>query len=117
MPAIAPGRVLSMRPVTRRKASFGLEDPPQSDTPDEELARRQRLRAVERAMQSMRDAHREVLLLAVIEGLETQAIAEVLELKEDAVRKRLSRARQELTDALALAEKRAPSEAGKARTA
>ena len=102
---------------TRRKESFGLEEPPRSDAPDEEIERRQRLRAVERAMEGMSDAHREVLLLSVIEGLETQALAEVLELKEDAVRKRLSRARQELTDALALAEKRARPEAGKARTA
>ncbi len=101
---------------TRRKESFALETTPRQEGPDEELERRRTLRAVERAMDGMSEAHREVLLLSVIEGLETPAIAEVLGLKEDAVRKRISRARLELTDALALAEKRARPEAGKAST-
>lgn len=99
---------------TRRKESFAQEAPARSDAPDEELERRRLLRAVEVAIEGMSDGHREVLLLSVLEGLETPAIAEVLGLKEDAVRKRISRARQELADALALAEKRARPEAGKA---
>jgi RNA polymerase sigma-70 factor (ECF subfamily) len=101
---------------TRRKESFAHEAPPRVDAPDDELERRRMLRAVERAMEGMSEAHREVLLLSVIEGLETSAIAEVLTLKEEAVRKRLSRARQELSEALALAEKRLRPEAGKAST-
>jgi RNA polymerase sigma-70 factor (ECF subfamily) len=41
-------------------------------------------------------AHKEVLLLAVQEGLATREIAAVLGVREEAVRKRLSRARAEL---------------------
>ena len=41
-------------------------------------------------------AHREVLLLAVVEGMETAQVGAVLGLKPDAVRQRISRARAEL---------------------
>jgi RNA polymerase sigma factor (sigma-70 family) len=41
-------------------------------------------------------AHREVLLLCVVEELDTATVARTLACREDAVRKRLSRARREL---------------------
>jgi RNA polymerase sigma factor (sigma-70 family) len=41
-------------------------------------------------------AHREVLLLCVVEGLDTAEVARTLACSEDVVRKRLSRARREL---------------------
>jgi DNA-directed RNA polymerase specialized sigma24 family protein len=49
--------------------------------------------------------YREVLLLFFEEGLTTEGVARVLDLREDAVRKRLSRARSELARLLALPER------------
>ena len=48
------------------------------------------------AVAGLPEAHREVLLLSIVEGLPTGEVAKVLGLREDAVRKRLSRARAEL---------------------
>jgi DNA-directed RNA polymerase specialized sigma24 family protein len=46
-----------------------------------------------------------VLLLFFEEGLTTESVARVLDLRENAVRKRLSRARTELARLLALPER------------
>jgi RNA polymerase sigma factor (sigma-70 family) len=58
-----------------------------------------RRRAVETqaALASLPVAHREVLLLCVVEDLENTAVAEILGCTSAVVRKRLSRARQELS--------------------
>jgi len=47
-----------------------------------------------------RRAYREVVLLVGVEGMQTTEVAEILGLRADAVRQRLSRARTQLTDAL-----------------
>jgi RNA polymerase sigma factor (sigma-70 family) len=49
------------------------------------------------ALDSLPVTHREVLLLCVAENLETKAVAEILGCTSAVVRKRLSRARQELS--------------------
>ena len=57
------------------------------------------LRETERtwaAFARLPDAHREILLLCLAEGLDTATVARTLGCSEAAVRKRLSRARQEL---------------------
>lgn len=51
---------------------------------------------LERALAELPSAHREVLLLVAVEGLEQQQVAEVLGIRHDALRQRLSRARADL---------------------
>lgn len=55
---------------------------------------------LERALMRLPEAQREVLLLVGIEGMEIARVASILDLREDAVRQRLSRARAALAAAL-----------------
>jgi DNA-directed RNA polymerase specialized sigma24 family protein len=71
---------------------------------------RQQMAAVAASFGRLAVAYREVLLLAFVEGLETREIASVLALREDAVRKRLSRARAALADATSIDEGEGESE-------
>ena len=80
----------------RREAASAAEPLPPATTPDREAELRARARAVTLAFDQLAEAHREVLLLCVVEGLDAPAAATVLDIREDAVRKRLSRARAEL---------------------
>jgi len=57
-------------------------------------------RDLERALASLPDIHREVLLLVGVEGLDVAQAAAVLEIKADAARQRLARARTALAEAL-----------------
>src|SRR4051812_21024117 len=57
-------------------------------------------RDLERALASLSDVHREVLLLVGVEGLEVAQAAAVLSIRPDAARQRLARARAALTEAL-----------------
>lgn len=84
----------------RRKERFALEPATAPIAPDEHAAARARAVELQAAFEELADAHREVLLLCLVEGLETRQVAEILGLREDAVRKRLSRARAELDAAL-----------------
>lgn len=69
-------------------------------TPLEAAAASEAGRAVERALAAMPPANREVALLVLVERMEPAEAAEVLGLKPDAVRQRLARARQAISDAL-----------------
>lgn len=80
----------------RKKERFALEPPMSVLAPDEHAAVRARAADLCDAFDALADAHREVLLLCLVEGLDTRQVATVLGLREDAVRKRLSRARAEL---------------------
>ncbi|MEO5728634.1 MAG: RNA polymerase sigma factor [Byssovorax sp.] len=64
--------------------------------PDRDAEARAEAAAVTEAFARLTPAHREVLLLAVVEGLTTAQVGAVLSLKPDAVRQRISRARTEL---------------------
>jgi len=66
---------------------------------EQELARRQEHRAVQQALAALADADREVILLHDYEGLEHTVVAEVLDLKADAVRQRYRRAVARLGEA------------------
>jgi RNA polymerase sigma-70 factor (ECF subfamily) len=55
---------------------------------------------LERALMRLPVAQRELLLLVGVEGLDIARVATILELREDAVRQRLSRARAALAEAL-----------------
>ena len=55
---------------------------------------------LERALAGLAEPHREILLLVGVEGLEIAHAAAVLELRADAARQRLARARAALAEAL-----------------
>ena len=57
-------------------------------------------RDLERALASLPDVHREVLLLVGVEGLDVGQAAQVLSIRPDAARQRLARARAALAEAL-----------------
>jgi RNA polymerase sigma-70 factor, ECF subfamily len=65
-------------------------------SPDRAAEARAEAAAVTEAFARLTPAHREILLLAVVEGLETAQVGAVLGLKPDAVRQRIARARAEL---------------------
>lgn len=73
--------------------SENVSGPNAPDTGDE-------LAHLELALRGLPEAHREVLLLVGVEGLEGQQAADVLGIKPEAFRQRLSRARAALTEAL-----------------
>ncbi|MBX7193846.1 MAG: RNA polymerase sigma factor [Sandaracinaceae bacterium] len=84
----------------RKRELSALEPEPERMGLDDEVEARERAAALQRAFYELPDASREVLLLVTIDGMSSADAAVVLGLKEDAVRKRLSRARAELTDAM-----------------
>ncbi len=76
--------------------------------PDEATDARLRAERAARVFASLPDAHREVLLLCLGEGLTAAEAGSVLGIREAAVRKRLSRARQQLAQGLGIDEQEAP---------
>ena len=76
----------------------------EAGSPFEQAAASETERALERALAALPLRYREVLLLTVVEGMSQEESALVLELKPEALRKRLSRARRMLAKIL---EKRA----------
>lgn len=90
----------------RRRDALTFE--PREGPPDPEalVLDLEEARLLEAALAALSDAHREVLLLAHVEGLPTSDIASVLGQSEEAIRKRLSRARAELRQTLERSEKR-----------
>ncbi len=84
----------------RKRDALALEPQERPPTPDAQLDTERLARRVDEAFGGLTEAHREVLLLAAVEGLPHAEIAVVLGIREDAVRKRLSRARAELAAAL-----------------
>ena len=73
--------------LDQRLASSPLDDPGCRD--------------LERALAALPETHREVLLLVAIEGLDTAQVGAVLDLRADAVRQRLARARAALAELVA----------------
>jgi len=80
----------------RRRAGVSAEPMGAAPLPDAEADLRRRARRMAEAFDGLTEAHREILLLSVDGGLETREIARILDIREEAVRKRLSRARSEL---------------------
>lgn len=80
----------------RKRERFAAEAPRETAGPDESLDARRRMEKLEVAFGELSDGDREVLVLALIEGLSAPEIAPILGLRDDAVRKRLSRARAAL---------------------
>ena len=90
----------------RKRELSALEPQPERTGLEEELEARERAVALQRAFYALPDASREVLLLVTIDGMSAADAGAVLGLKEEAVRKRLSRARAELAEAMAALERR-----------
>lgn len=72
------------------------QDPARSPPLDDEVHALRQAERVWAAFDGLPTAHREVLCLCAVEGLATADAAHALACSEDAVRKRLSRARREL---------------------
>ena len=81
--------------------------------PDQEVEVRAAAERAEAAFAQLSDAHREVLLLVVGEGLDATQAGAVLGLSSEAVRQRLRRARMELADAAAQAEAKSAARRGR----
>lgn len=91
---------LRLRAADARRASAGPEASglaAAGPSPHAESETRDRARVVAAAFQRLPEAHREILLLAAVDGLDASAIAAILDLRPEAARKRLSRARAELS--------------------
>jgi RNA polymerase sigma-70 factor (ECF subfamily) len=74
--------------------ALGTPDPENQAIVGTELA------AVERAIGRLAPKYREVILLVCVEELESETVAEILDIRPDALRQRLSRARSALSDAM-----------------
>lgn len=85
----------------RRRERLATEPVHQVRTPEEQAQTHGEGVAVEEALARLPGVHREVIVLCVVEGLDARRAGAVLGAREDAVRKRLSRARAALAEALA----------------
>jgi RNA polymerase sigma factor (sigma-70 family) len=84
----------------RKRTNLSTSEQPTPSSPDHDAVVRQQIANLAASFDRLPSANREVLLLALVEGLETGEIAAILGLREDAVRKRLSRARAALTSSM-----------------
>ncbi|MRG96608.1 RNA polymerase sigma factor [Polyangium spumosum] len=75
-------------------------DGPEPEGPSARPDAGDELAALEQALEALPMAHREVLLLVGVEGLEPKQAAEVLGIQPEALRQRLSRARSALAEKL-----------------
>jgi RNA polymerase sigma-70 factor, ECF subfamily len=81
----------------QRRARAGVAPAPEPPAPEAQIDARRSMEGFAEAFARLPEVHREVLLLHFVEGLDTAGVARVLGLREDAVRKRLSRARAQLS--------------------
>jgi RNA polymerase sigma-70 factor (ECF subfamily) len=75
-----------------------------SPDPDARADAARAMERMERALASLPAASREVLLLVGVEGFEQDEVAGMLGIKYDALRQRLTRARAQLAERLAMVE-------------
>ncbi len=97
--------LLRRRGKERDTASLDDEERPVqliADTPDpaEAAEASERREILQRAVQSLSENHRKILLLRAVSGLDYREIGEILELSPGTVKSRLARARQELREKL-----------------
>ena len=77
-----------------------VEVPDQRFTPETEVEHRELRAAMSRALHSLSDEHRQILILREVEGLSYTEIAGLLELEEGTVKSRIARARISLRNIL-----------------
>jgi len=101
---VARNAVISNARATRVKAALASElagaAEPAAATPFEALSESRTQVAMERAVASLPPTYREVLLLVAVENMTPAEAAEVIGIRADAARQRLSRARAMLETAL-----------------
>lgn len=78
----------------------GLEPEDPAESPERRLDRQEQVEQLYVALDRLSDEHRMILVLREIDGLDYEAIAEVLEINVGTVRSRLHRARLQLRDKL-----------------
>lgn len=78
----------------------GTEPMDPGEGPDERVEREERADQVHRALESLNEEHRSILVLREMEGYCYESIAQILELPIGTVRSRLHRARLQLRDTL-----------------
>jgi RNA polymerase sigma-70 factor (ECF subfamily) len=78
--------------------------PPSAGDPDARADAARAMEKLERALEALPPASREVLLLVGVEGFDQEKVAEMLGIKYDALRQRLARARAQLAEKLAMVE-------------
>ena len=88
----------SWRVERDRNSQLAQLPPPAAATPVERMEGQQLALQLQAALQALSFEHREVLILLVIEGLPQAHVATVLGLSPAALRKRFSRARQQLAE-------------------
>lgn len=84
-----------------RRHRHQLDEPPPTATPEDEVLAREDRALLARALAEVPAAHREALVLHYLEGLPVARIAEVLGVREDLVKQRLSRGRRALRASVA----------------
>ena len=84
-----------------RRAQHRLDEPPSPATPEEEVLAREDRELLGRALAEVPAAHREALVLHYLEGQPVARIAEVLGVREELVKQRLSRGRRALRASVA----------------
>jgi RNA polymerase sigma-70 factor (ECF subfamily) len=82
-------------------AVFRLAPSPSPETPLDRLCDSEELRGLERALRGLPVKSREMLLLAGVEGFSMAEVAAILNVRPEAARQRLSRARAALAAAMA----------------
>jgi RNA polymerase sigma-70 factor (ECF subfamily) len=84
----------------RRRQRAATEPVPAVARPDELAATRARAAELAAAFARLSAPQREIVLLCLVEALDTSEVGAILGLRDDAVRKRLSRARADLAQLL-----------------
>ncbi len=74
----------------------GVEDIPSEITTDEQVIKKEKIRAVHRAINMLPDEQRDVIILRELEGLSYLEISKVLGIEEGTVKSRISRGREAL---------------------
>jgi RNA polymerase sigma-70 factor, ECF subfamily len=82
------------------RESGGMDPEDRSEAPDASILRAERVALIHRALQSLTEEHRVILVLREMQELSYEEIAEVLGINLGTVRSRLSRARVQLKSIL-----------------
>jgi RNA polymerase sigma-70 factor (ECF subfamily) len=91
----------TLHTATEDTRSVRLKAPPAHVTPDEVVLADEQRQLIESAMNKLPESYRDVYVLADVEGLPNQEIAELLGLSLAAVKSRLHRARLQMRELLA----------------
>ena len=86
--------------VEDTRAATGDEPTDAGETPGQRLLREERADQLRKALASLREEHRAILILREMEGCCYQTISEILDMPVGTVRSRLHRARLQLRDRL-----------------